>query len=92
MNYDPNKYFMNFPMAHLTAFSFPAELCIDFYSGNTVDLDMKDIGRRRITSRELTNSHFPTSFSCACDLLSLSETSTFRSTDTIPYLDQSVLI
>ena len=79
-------------MAHLTAAAFPTNLCLDFYIGDTVDIGMKDIGRRRIPSRDLSNSHFLPSFSCASDFIAPSETSYYRSTDTIPSLDQSVLM
>ena len=41
VNYDTHKYFLNFPMAHLTASTSPKNPCVDFYSGDTVDTDMK---------------------------------------------------
>ena len=53
MNYDIHKYFLKFPMAHLTTGASPKKICLDFSSGDTVDLDMKEIGRRRIPSRDL---------------------------------------
>ena len=53
VNSDLHKYFMNFTMAHLTAAASPAKLCLDFLSDNTVDLDMREIGRRRIPYRDL---------------------------------------
>ena len=43
MNSSPYKYFLNFPMFHLTAAPYPTKLCIDFSSGDTVDLDMKKL-------------------------------------------------
>ena len=62
-------------MTHLTVAASPTKPYIDFSGGNTVDLDMKEIGCRRITSRDLSNSHFPTSFSCASDFLAYTDTS-----------------
>ena len=79
-------------MAHLTEAAYPTKLCLDFYSGNTVYLEMKDISRRHINSRDFSNSHFPPSFSCASDFLASYETSACKRTSTIPSLDQSVLI
>ena len=56
-------------MDHLTETDSPTHLCLGFSNGDTVDLEMKEIGRRQISSRELSNSHFPPFFSCASDLL-----------------------
>ena len=42
-------------MAHLTAAEYPTKPCLYFFSGDTVDLEMKEIGRRRIPSRDLSN-------------------------------------
>ena len=75
MNYDPHKYFLNFPMAHLTAAASPKNLHLDFFSGDTVNLEMKEISRRHIPSRDFPNSHLPPYFSCASDFLDSSETS-----------------
>ena len=55
MNYDPHNYFQNFPMSHLTEDASPKKLCLEFYSGEIVDLEMKEIVRKRITSREFPN-------------------------------------
>ena len=49
-------------MDHLTVASFPEKLWFEFSSGDTVDIDMDEIGRRFIPSRYLSNSHFPLSF------------------------------
>ena len=92
MNSDPHKYFLDFPMAHLTAYFFSTKLFLDFYSDNTVDIEIKEIGRRRIPSRYLSNSHFLPDFSCTSDFLASSHTSACKSTAPIPYLDQSVLM
>ena len=92
VNYDPHKYFMNFPTAHLTSDASPTKLCLDFSSGKTVDLEMKDIGRRWILYIELSNSHFLTSFYCASSFIASSVTSSCRSTFHIPYLDQYILM
>ena len=40
-------------MAHLSAAASPTNACLDFYSVDTIDLEMKEIGRRRIPSRNL---------------------------------------
>ena len=44
MNYDPHKYFIKFSMSHLTVAASPTKPSLDFSSGYTVDLDMKEIG------------------------------------------------
>ena len=67
------------------------KLCIEFPGGDTIDLDIKDIGRRRIPSRDLSNSHLLTSFYCASDFIASSDTSSGISTSPIPSLDQDVL-
>ena len=69
MKYDLQKYFLNFPVTHLTADASPTKLCLEFSSGDTIDLKMNEIGHRRIISRHLKNSHFPLSFYCASDFL-----------------------
>ena len=92
MNSDTHKYFLKFPMAQLTAAASPKNICLDFYSGNTVDIDMKEIGRRRIPSRYLSNSHFLPDFSCTSDFLASSHKSACKSTAPIPSLEQSVLM
>ena len=51
MNYDTEKYFLNLPIAHLTVADFTTKICIDFSSGDTVHIEMKEIGRRRIPFR-----------------------------------------
>ena len=38
VNFDPQNYSLNFPLAHLTVAFYPTKLCLDFASGNTVDL------------------------------------------------------
>ena len=38
MNYDPQKYFLNFPISHLNVAPFVTKICLDFSSGDTVDL------------------------------------------------------
>ena len=57
VNYDPHKYLMNFPMAHITVADSTTKIYLHFYIGDTVDVEMKEIGRRRIPSRDLSNSH-----------------------------------
>ena len=92
MNSDPHNYFLNFPVTHLTEAASPTKLCIDFYSGDTVDIEMKDIDRRRIPSRDLSNSHFLLDFFCVSDCIASYDTFDYRSTATIPSLDHSVLM
>ena len=58
VNYGPRKYFMNFPMDHLTVAASPPKLCTDLSIGENIDIDMKDTGRICIPSRDLSNSHF----------------------------------
>ena len=53
MNSDPQNYSLKFSIDHLTEYASTTKLCLDFSSGDTVDLDMKEIGRRRIPSRDL---------------------------------------
>ena len=79
-------------MAHLTSADSPTKLCIEFSSGNTVYLDMKEIGRRRIPSRELSNSHFPPYFYCSSAFLPYTGKSPCIITTPIPSLDQYVFI
>ena len=47
----PHKCFLNISMAHLTAADSPANYVLTFSSGNTVNIDMKEIGDRCIPSR-----------------------------------------
>ena len=79
-------------MDHLTAADYPTKLDLDFFSGITVDIDMKEKGRRHNPSRDLSNSHFSPSFSFIYEFLASSEIATFRSTDPITYLYQSVMM
>ena len=79
-------------MAQLTVDDPPTNLCLDFSRGDTVDLDMKEIGHRRITSRDFSDSQFPPSFSCVSDFLSSNDASTCRSTNLIPSLEHSSLM
>ena len=58
MNSDPHKFSLNFPMAHLNAFVSPKKTCLELSTGDTVDIDMKEIGCRRTPSRDVSNSHF----------------------------------
>ena len=53
VKYDLHKYFLKFPMSRLTVVYSPTKICPYFYSDDTVDLEMKEIGHRRITSRDL---------------------------------------
>ena len=69
VNSAPHKYFLTFPIVHLTAATYTKNICLDFSSANTVDLEVKEIGRRCIPSSNLSNSHFLPSFYCASDFL-----------------------
>ena len=92
MNSDPYKFFLNFPMAHITEAISTTKLCPDFSSGDNVDIEMEYIGCRSIPSRDLSNSHFLLYFSCASNFLASYEIYACRSTSPIPSLDQSVLV
>ena len=63
VNYATHKYFLKFSIDHLTADDSPTKLYLEFSSGDTVDLDMKEICRRRIPSKDFSNSNFLPSFS-----------------------------
>ena len=78
---------MNLPIAHLTLDASPKNPCLKFSNGDTVALDKKEIGFKRSTSRDLSNSYFKSYFYCASDFLSSTDSSTCRSTATIPSLD-----
>ena len=65
LNYAPHKCFLYFLVSHSTAASFPTKLYLEFSSSVTIDPEMKEINRRHITSKDSSNSHFPSSFSCA---------------------------
>ena len=41
VNYYPYKYILNFPMTHLTVAASLTKLCLDFSSGDIVDIEMK---------------------------------------------------
>ena len=41
VNSDPHKQLLRFTIYHLAAASSPKNLCLDFSSGDTVDLEMK---------------------------------------------------
>ena len=85
------KFFINFLMAHFTADASPAKVYLELYSVDTIDLQMKEIGRRRIF-RDLSSSHFLPDFSCTSDFLASAESSACRITTSIQLLDQSVLM
>ena len=89
---DPHTYFMRFTMSHLTAASYPTNTCLEFYSGDTVDIEMKDIGSGRINSRDSSNSQFLPYFSCAFEYLASYETYACRSTAPIISLHHSFLM
>ena len=72
--------------------AYPTKTCLEFSSGDTVDLEMKEISRRHIPYRDMSNSHFPLIFSCAYEFLASSDTSSFRSTAPVPSLDQYFLM
>ena len=92
LNSSSHKYFLNFLMAHINAAASPTKLCLDFYSGDTIDIKMKEIGPRCIPSRDLSNSHFSPEFLCAYDFIASTDPSACRSNPLIPSLDQSVLM
>ena len=92
VNYDPHKYLMNFPMAHITVADSTTKIYLHFYIVDTVDVEMKEIGRRRIPSRDLSNSHLTLYFYCTSNFLASAETSDSRCTARITSLDQSILM
>ena len=69
VNSEPHKYLLKFPIFHLTTAVYPTKLFLELFSGDTVDLDMKEIGHRLIPYRYFSNSHSPPSFYCAYDFL-----------------------
>ena len=79
-------------MAYLTADDSPTNTCLNVSSSYTVNIDKKQICRRRITSREFSNSHFPPSFSCAYEFLASTDSSDYSSAKTIISLDLYVLM
>ena len=52
VNSDPQKHFLNFHKAQLTAAGSTTKICPDFPSGDIIDPEMKEIGRRFIPSRD----------------------------------------
>ena len=92
VNYATHKDFLKLPMTHLNAADSPTKLCIEFYSGNTVDLETKGICCSCIPSKDLSNSHTPPYFYCDSEFLASTESSACRSTSSIPYLGQTVLM
>ena len=63
-------------MAQLNVDDSPTKLCLKCFSGDTVDLKMKLIGRRRIPFRDLSNSHFPLDFTCVSVFIASTESFT----------------
>ena len=92
MNFSPHKYFLNFPTNDLTASYSPTKVYLEFSSGDSNDIEMKEIVRRPIPSRDLSNLHFPPYFSCDSDFIASAKSSACRITITIPSLDQYVLM
>ena len=80
------------PFGLPTVTAYPTKLCLELSSGNTIDLEIKEIGGRCIPSRDLSNSHFLLSFSVAYDFITSYETSNCRSTTPISSLDQSIFM
>ena len=79
-------------MAHLTEAYYSTKLCRDFSSGVTLDLKIKEIRRMCITSRDWSNSHFTSYFSCDYDSIASTDSSYCRSSDTITSLYQYALM
>ena len=79
-------------MSHLAAAASPKNIRLKFSRGDTIDIEMKEIGCRRITSRELSNSHFPPYFYWDYEFLSYTDSSACRSTAPMMYLDQYILM
>ena len=49
----PHKYFLNFKIAHLTEVDSTIKIWLDFSSGETIDLEIKEVGHKRSPSRHL---------------------------------------
>ena len=92
VNCYPQKYFLNFPMGNLTSAASPTRLCLEFSSGDAVDIEMKEIGCRQIPSRELSNSNFPPSLCCDSEFIYSIESSDYRNTAPVISLDQYILM
>ena len=79
-------------MDDITLDASPTKLRLKFSSWDTIDLEMKEFGRKQILSREFTNSHFPPAFSCASNFLASTESFACRITAPIPSFYQYILI
>ena len=79
-------------MVQINADASPKNICLEFFNFNTVDLEMKEIGRRRITSRYLSKSHLTLFFYFASEFIASAESYSYRSPTPIISLNQSVLI
>ena len=55
MNSASYKHFLTFSMDHLNEAASTIKPCIDFSGGETIDIEMKEMGRRRIPSGYLSN-------------------------------------
>ena len=73
-------------MDHLTASASTKYICLEFSRGDTIDIEMKDIGCRSIPSRDLSNSKFPPAFYFVSNFIASTDSSACRSTSPIPYL------
>ena len=79
-------------MAHLNTADSPTKLCLDIISGDTVDIEMKEIGRRHFPFRDVSNQHFLPVFSFAYIFLASTESSDFISNAPIYSLYNSILM
>ena len=57
LDYDKHKDPPKFPMSHLTTTDSLTKLYLDFSSGDTINLKIREIGHRSIPSGYLSNSH-----------------------------------
>ena len=78
-------------MDHLTTATSPTKSLLELSSGDTVDIEIKEIGRKRIHSRDSSNSHFKQAFYCASKFIDSTESYACRRNTPMTYLDQSVL-
>ena len=88
----PHKYFLNFTKNHLTAAAYPKKTFFDFSSGVTVYLEMNEIGRGCIPSRDFSNPHLTFAFYCASNFIEYTESYVCTSTAPISSFYQSILM
>ena len=79
-------------MDYLVVAASLTNLCLNFFSDETVALDIEKNGRKRVPSRDLSNSNLSPYFYCDFEYVAPTESFSCRSNAYIPYLDQYGLI